>query len=391
MVELQTIEALLVEQRHATSVVGPAYDSLLPWERRQLADQNPDSFFNVLRSASDHPDEDDEQLLARNADALAGLIRAGRYRSMPAGLFLYRLSNGDHTQTAVIGDLAVRGVAQGRVRAHERTRVTKEAELARHLAHLRMHSSPVGLGYRAHRVVDDTVAALAAAPPDLNFVSVDGLTQQIWAIHEAGAVDALQRALGEVHTTYIIDGHHRVAAAARLDGEGHFLAALIPDHELRLLPYHRLVAGPLPGDLEGRLAGLADRYDVQPGEPTAPSAEPDGRLDFVLYHGGRWLRLHRRQPAAGLMGATVADEELLSHLFDIGDPRRDPRLSHLPGNRAPQELAELAEDAGRGALVLLAAPSLHDVFDYADAGRVMPPKSTWFEPKLRSGVFVVWR
>ncbi len=391
MVELLAVEALLVEQRHATAVVGPAYDSLLAHERRALADQNPDSFFNVLRSASDHPEEEDEALLARNAHALAGLIRAGRYRSMPSGLFLYRLSSGDHSQTAVIGDLAVRQVAQGQVRAHERTRVTKEAELARHLAHLRMHSSPVGLGYRANSRVDAVVTQLTSARPDRDFVTVDGLGQQVWAVNAPSAVQELQQALAEVHTTYIIDGHHRVAAATRLNGDGHFLAALIPDHELRLLPYHRLVAGPLPGDMPRRLARLSDRYQVLAGGPSVPLSTGDGLLEFVVYERERWHRLLRREPVANALGASVADEEVLDPLFDITDARRDPRLSHLPGNRTPAAMAELAEAAQRGAVLLLAAPSVREVFEHADAGRVMPPKSTWFEPKLRSGVFVVWR
>lgn len=390
MVQLAVVEALLVEPGHATAVVGPAYDSLLPQERRRLADENPDSFFNVLRSAADHPEEDDAELLARNAQALADLVRNGRYRTMAPGLFLYRLSTGDHTQTAVIGDLAVHHVAQGRVRAHERTRVTKEAELARHLAHLRMQSSPVGLGYRANRNVDLVVARLTDATPDLSFMSVDGLSQQVWAINDADAVTELQQALSQVHTTYIIDGHHRVAAASQVHGEGHFLAALIPDHELRLLPYHRLVAGPLPADLDDRLDALADRYEVGPAVEAEPVTQPDGSLEYVLYERGRWHRLHRRQVVTGRMGANVADEEILGPLFDIGDARRDPRLSHLPGNRPAPALARLADEAD-GAVLLLAAPSLQEVFDHADAGRVMPPKSTWFEPKLRSGIFIVWR
>ena len=163
MVELRTVEALMVQPAFAASVVGPAYDALLPEERRRLADANPDSFFNVVRSAEDHPGEDEEELLQRNVRALRRLVDTGRYRARPPGLFLYRLVSPSHRQTAVIGDLPVRQVLEGGIRAHERTRVVKEAELARHLAHLGMHSSPVGLGYRAHADIDELVLRLTQA------------------------------------------------------------------------------------------------------------------------------------------------------------------------------------------------------------------------------------
>jgi uncharacterized protein (DUF1015 family) len=189
-----------------------------------------------------------------------------------------------------------------------------------------------------------------------------------------------------VERAYIIDGHHRVAAATQVDGEGRFLAALIPDHELRLLPYHRVVAGPPPGDQAGRLARLAGRYAIS--TPEWPDTPRHGE-DFLLYGRGRWMGLHRRQPLAGLLAASVADNELLGPLFDVADTSTDPRLSFVAG-RAPAEVAEVADRVG-GSAVVLSPARLEQVFQEADAGRPLPPKSTWFEPKLRSGVFVVWR
>ena len=401
MVELRTVQALMVQPAFAASVVGPAYDALLPEERRRLADANPDSFFNVVRSAADHPGEDEEELLQRNVRALRRLVDTGRYRARAPGLFLYRLVSPSHRQTAVIGDLPVRQVLEGGVRAHEHTRVVKEAELARHLAHLGMHSSPVGLGYRAHADIDELVLRLTQATADLDFVTSDGLIQQVWAITDPDDVGGLQAAFASVASTYIIDGHHRVAAASRIDGGGSFLAALIPDHELRLLAYHRMVAGPLPEDLSRRLGRLGSHYRVvaNPEGPqrrrTAgpPASEGGGSvplLAFDLYAAGRWYALLRQGPRDDRLAAAVADEELLGPLFDIVDPRRDPRLAYVAGQREPDEIAALAQAEG-GAALLLPAPSVADVFEQVDRGQTLPPKSTWFEPKLRSGIFVVWR
>lgn len=389
MVELRTVDASLVDERFATRVVGHAYDALTPHERRRTAAANPDSFLNVLRSTSDEPEADPFELLARNSDALRRLIDGGRYRPQPSALFLYRLVCEAHTQTAVVGDLAVGHVGTGGVRAHEQTRVAKEEELARHLAHLRAQSSPVGLGYRAEPAVDVLVeAVVSSAPPTLDFVTVDGVRQQIWALIDPVLVAALQAAFAAVHATYIIDGHHRVAAAARVDGDGHFLAALIPDHELRLLPYHRVVAGPMPADLPARLARLAERYDVT---LAVEAASPQDPTRFLLYADRRWIALRRRRPLGELLAADVADTELLGPLLDVHDVRHDPRLSFVPGDDDVGARAADAADRADGAALLLSPPTVGEVFKAADLGRALPPKSTWFEPKLRSGIFLVHR
>lgn len=388
MVALRTVDALLVEPRHAGAVVGHAYDALSPQQRRQLAASNPDSFLNVLRSPGDEPGADAAELLERSGAALARLIAAGRFRPHPPGLYLYRLRSGQHVQTAVVADLAVAETGSGRVRAHERTRVAKEEELARHLAHVRIQSSPVGLGYRGRPSIDALAERAAAGAPQLDFETVDGVQHQVWRVADPGTQTALQDAFAAVEATYIIDGHHRVAAAARVDGAGHFLAALIPDHALRLLPYHRVVAGPLPADLPVRFAHLAERYDVAVTEAAEAPRAPDR---FLLFVGDGWFELGRRAPLDGRLAVEVADSEVLRTLFDVRDARHDPRLSFLPGGHdIGRRAAQAAAQVG-GAALLVSPPSVLDVFNEADRGRPLPPKSTWFEPKLRSGIFLVRR
>lgn len=388
MVALRPVAVAVVRAAYATRVVGPAYDALRPAERRGLADEDPDSFFNVVRSAIDYGDDPvPVDLLDLNAAAVTRLLSSDRYQLHAPDLFVYRLAVEGHVQTAVVGDLPLTDHRLGLIRPHELTREAKEAELARHLTHVGVQSSPVGLGYRRAPAVTDVVRAIAGRrEPLVDFVTRDGAHQQVWAVEDDALQRRLRAAFDEVDTTYILDGHHRVAAAARVHPEGTFLAALIPDDELHLLPYHRLVHGPL----DRPVADLARRRI--PGYDTVAVAGPPalGPGQFGLYGDGRWFRLDRRAPMGDLIPAAVADRELLGPLFGIVDARIDPRLDFVPGGAVGQRLVALVDERG-GAALTLPAPTVDQIFAEVDAGRVLPPKSTWFEPKLRSGIFLARR
>ncbi len=386
MVALAPVPAHVVHERYADRVVGPGYDSLQPEERRALADANPDSFFNVVRSEADYPGGSaPTDLLAGNREALRRLLRTGRYLPHPPRLFAYRIVTATHAQTALVGDLLVEDYRSGVIKAHERTRSAKESELARHLTVLGVQSSPVGLAYRQDRTVADLLAEATSAPTELSFDTVDGTSQQVWAIVEPLGRQLVE-AVGELDHAYIIDGHHRVAAADRVHPRGRFLAALVADVDLRLLPYHRVVAGPiLP--IPELLDRLRTRFDVS---PLRDAALPEDQRTLVLFADGRWFELLVGPPDTGLLPAVLCDDVALLVGFDLADPRRDARLSYHPGDRAPRDIAAHAARSD-GAALLLPPPTIAQVFAEADAGRVLPPKSTWFEPKLRSGVFLVER
>jgi uncharacterized protein (DUF1015 family) len=383
VVALSAVDAWVVRPSWGPSVVGQPYDGLRPAERRRLADANADSFFNVVRSPVDYgegPVPDD--LLAGNNRALERLLGGGRYRPPERPeLYVYGLHSEHGRQLAVVADVPVAAFRDGEVRAHERTREAKEAELARHLAELRMSSSPVGLTYRASPTVDGLVTATVAAPPLCDFAAADGVRQTVWTV-PAGATAELLAAFGAVGSAYIVDGHHRVAAATRV-GDRAFLAGLVPHDQLHLLPYHRVVAGPLPLPA----ADLLARAEAEPADPPTGWPPPG---EVRLYVGGGWYRVLLDRRPAGMLDVEAVGHQVLGPLAGVTDPRSDPRLDFVPGNAGAALLAQLADATG-GLAVALHPPTVEQLLACADAGETMPPKSTWFEPKLRSGVFVVRR
>lgn len=377
----------MVDTVWAADVIGPAYDALRPFERRRLADGNADSFFNVIRAPLDYgADPVPADLVERNRTALDRLLATGRYRPPGAPtLFAYRLRSVDHSQVAVIGDVPVAAVARGEVLAHERTRVAKETEIATQLGALAINASPVGLTYRSDSAIDTLVAELCALPPELDFHSDDGLHHTVWRASEPMA-SALSAAFAGVDRLYIVDGHHRVAAARRLD-HGSFLAGLVPDDQLRLLAYHRIVVGPCAVSPAAVAATGAERLDT-PRPPTR-------RGEAVLYlAGGGWYRVDLAGAGpdgdADELDVRLAERQLLGPLGGIADPRTDPRLEFVPGGTGIGHLARRADESG-GLAVALHPMAVAQLFGEADAGRTMPPKSTWFEPKFRSGIFLVRR
>lgn len=383
MVLLAPVQAWVVEQSWASTVVGHAYDGLRPEQRRQVADSNPDSFFNVVRSANDYGDDPvPDDLQAANARSLQRLLRGGRYVSSgrPA-LFLYRLRSAGHEQIAVVGDVPVAAFRTGEVRAHERTREAKELELARHLSDVRMSSSPVGLTYRSEPLIDELVEKGSAGPPLVDFTSADGVQQAVWELAAPLAREVI-RAFTPVGAAYIIDGHHRVAAAARV-GDEYFLAGLVPADQLNLAAYHRVVAGPLPIPP----AEVVERLAAHPSDQ--PVLAP-GRGQVGLYLAGRWYVARLHLPEADTLDVEAAAAQVLGPLAGITDPRLDPRLDFVPGTASAALIQQLA-DSQEGLALTLHPPSVNQLLTEADAGRTLPPKSTWFEPKLHSGVFVVQR
>lgn len=381
VVGLRPARARLVRPGWASRVIGPAYDALCPAERRQLRDANPDSFFNVVRS----PDDDGRpagEVLEAAAASLRRLVDGGRYGPWRETLFIYLLRSADHQQLAVVGDVPTTAVTSGAVRPHELTRTAKEDELARHLGRLRVSSSPIGLTYRPSSRVDELVARATRTEPVVAFTTGDDVDHAVWALEPAEA-EALCREFAGLSTAYIVDGHHRVAATLRV-GDPAFLGALVPSDQLHLLPYHRVVAGPLPltpAELVGRLGAV-------PAESPAPPA----RLGEVLLRADRtWWRFTLPVPAGHRpLDVAALESAVLRPWLAILEPRTDARLEFVPGHHDLGLLGRLADERG-GVAFALHPPTVHQLMAEADAGRTLPAKSTWFEPKLRSGIFLVER
>ena len=300
--------ARLVRNERAGEVVGAAYDALTPNQRRRLIERDANSFFGVIRSRLEFPEAETADLLVANADRLARLIANGLYSPLAEPAFyLYELATPLHRQVALVGNIPVVAVDRGDVRGHELTRPSKEEDLIEHRRVVGVESSPVGLTYRATAEVDELVGRSTATPPAVDLVTVEGVRHRIWRV-DGPTGTQLRRAVGAVDRAFIIDGHHRVAAAVRA-GVATFFAALIPQDQLQLLPYHRLVASP-PADLDERLrrAGACPLEHLSlPATDSVVIVTPEGTSWLLALNGPHDL------PSA------VRSDGLLRQLFDVAD------------------------------------------------------------------------
>jgi uncharacterized protein (DUF1015 family) len=380
----------------ASRIAAVPYDVVNTDEARALA-ADPLSFLHVSRAEIDLPPATDpyaDAVYARAVSNLETLRRDGLEREAQPSVYVYRLKMGAHVQTGVAACFSVDEYKRDLIRKHEKTRPDKENDRTRHIIDTRAQSGPVLLTYRRASAVDAAVAAGVAVEPLYAFSAADGIEHTIWrASPEAGA--AIVAAFADVPALYIADGHHRAASAARacdhLGGgpaaeAAWFLAVAFPDTETQILPYHRVVK-----DLGGRtldtfLADVADHVPVGPGSP-----DTTRRGRCAMYVGGRWHALDLdggpapADPAAALDVQRLQDH-ILSPLLGIADPRIDKRIDFVGGIRGAGELTRLV-DSGRAAVAFAMFPTtVDDLMAIADAGGIMPPKSTWFEPKLRDGL-----
>lgn len=412
MPAIRPFSGYLVEPALAEQVVSPACDSLAPLERYQFARRHPRNYLNAMRAIEDFPPHlrpGFDELLAMNARSLEGLIAQGvfRYHAEPC-LYLYRMEVDDNVQTGVVGEVPVEEYRRGLLKKHENTRRDREDRLALYLQVVGAVSSPVSLAYRRDDAIDAMVAAEAARSPALAFETADGVRHSVWRVPEGEATARLGAAFDAVPCAYLTDGHHRSAATARYaerrgrqnashSGEETYnllLVALFPHDQLRIHPFNRCVR-----DLDRHtprtfLEALRDPFEVTPvGEQAAFRAEGPGC--FLMRLDGGSYRLRARSgilPAdpLRLLDANVLQERVLGPALGIEDPRTDPRIDYLPGDIDRDSLERLRA-AGWRLVFALHPPSIETLMATADAGETMPPKSTFFVPKLRSGVFVCRR
>lgn len=410
MPELRPFRALRPLPDRAAAVAAPPYDVVDVAEARAFAAGNPDSFLHVSRPEIDLPDDVDphgDVVHARGRAALVDLVDRGVlvrddvptlsvYRQRrPAGGRVGTTNTAAIDQTGVVGLATVADYRAGRIAVHEHTRPDKEDDRAAHIAALEAHDEPVLLMYPGRSEIDALVDAVTARPPAIEVTDADDVTHTLWIVSDPAELAAFGAAFAAVPRLYVADGHHRSAAAARLaeradrpQGETDaFPVVAFPAEQLTVLPYQRVVAGPLPATFTAR---LAERFEV------AGADVPDGlaRHEFAVYSGGCW---HRLAPRPGTvdesdpisrLDVAVLQDAVLAPLLGITDPRTDPRIAFVGGSRGTAELARLV-DSGRYAVAFALHPtSPAEVIAVADAGLVMPPKSTWFDPKLASGLFL---
>lgn len=390
MTLVRPFPARLVKQEHATNVVCPMHDALSAAQRANLLLENPLSYLNVTRNVLDMPGASYEEIGAENAAGLERLLRSGAYGTLdePA-LYVYRIAQHGDVHTGIVADLDVAGFVDGRVLGHEATNPAKVEALAKHFEAVPTRSELVAVMYRDDDQVNAIVEATTASAPLLELVDLTGVEQQVWRIADADAPAVIERL--DTKTHYVADGHHRVAATvARWRGHGSprggtVLCVLYPESQTHLLAFHRLVSGPI--DAESLLVGLRERYEVTPvPEPTDDPPIADHGV-FGLHVGQEWYRLARRSQnrAVGAAGLDVAilDEEILRPLLGVYSGHE--RVSYVSDLA---DVIDVAQQHPEHALFLLAAPTHDELIDIAERGEVMPPKSTYIEPKPRAGLLL---
>ncbi|HET7422372.1 MAG TPA: DUF1015 family protein [Gemmatimonadales bacterium] len=402
---LHPFRALRPRPEVADQVAAVPYDVVNRAEAAELARGNPRSFLHVGRSDIDLPEEVDAydpRIYLRAREALDQFVLEGTLlRDREPALYLYRQTMDGREQVGVVGCVHVDDYEHDLIRKHEKTRPDKEDDRTRHVLALNANAEPVFLTYRQRPEIDALVTRETAAPPLYDFTAPDGVRHTVWQV---AASAGLARAFEPIPHSYVADGHHRSASAWRAGKElrgknsrhqgdeeyNWFLAVLFPSEQLRILPYNRVVRdlnGLEPETVLERLRGVGR---VQP----ASSPDPDRPGVFGVYLGGRWYRLEldpasidRSDPIASLDVALLQDR-VLGPILGIGDPRTDKRIDFVGGIRGPAELARRVDSGEMAVAFALYPTSLEQLMAVSDAGQVMPPKSTWFEPKLRSGLFV---
>ena len=399
---IHPFRALRPAREAAPAVSSVPYDVVSTDEARQLASGNPLSFLHVTRSEIDPPAGADPyapEVYAKAAANLDALRRAAPLLEEDApSLYFYRLRMGGHEQTGLAGCFSVDEYEQDAIKKHERTRPDKEDDRTRHIIELRAQTGVVFLTYKSSPAVDRLTRAVTSDAPLYDFRADDGVHHTIWRVPATEAT-ALVAAFAAIPSLYIADGHHRAASAARARQElrargkpgdaDTFIAVAFPDDQVQILPYNRVVkdlAGQTP---EQFLDAVKRAIAVREG-----TATPSGKGDVSMFVAGKWyaLDLSRAKPEDGSRAAGLDVAKLQHHvlgpLLKIGDVRTDKRIDFVGGARGTAAL-EKAVTSGQAAVAFSMHPvTIDDLMAISDEGGIMPPKSTWFEPKLRDGLLV---
>lgn len=387
---------------HAAEFAALPYDVFTDEEARAYVQDHPTSFLAIDRPETGFEPGHD----ASAPEVFEHAAKLLRERQLDRTLvpdehpcfYLYELTQGDHRQLGVMGAVAVDDYLDGTVARHELTLPAKELDRVRHITGLRAQTGPVFLAYRDSMALDVILDTAKQATPMYDFVSMDGVRQRVWRIARPVAVEAISLTFTTVERAYVADGHHRAAAAACIceerraegrkdDPAEQFLAVLFPASQLRILPYDRVVAN-AGGITANELLQAITREGFSINSVECGSYEPQCKGRFGMYHQGVWHEL-QWNGSSDELDVAILQEHLLRPVLNICDPRTDERLSFV-GNPTSDELELLA--GADGIAFSLFPTSLDELMAVADAGELMPPKSTWFEPKLQSGLAIrrIW-
>jgi uncharacterized protein (DUF1015 family) len=397
---IQPFRALRPAPGRASDVIAPPYDVLSSAEARERAKGRPWSFLHISKPEIDLAptiDPYDRAVYAKGAESLARMVEAGvLVRDSKSCYYVYRLNWNGRVQTGIAAAASIADYDSNRIRKHEHTTPIKEDDRVRQIEAVNAQTGPVMIGYPAAPEIDAMLARASQGAPDVDVTADSGVRHRMWVIGDDATIAALTRAFDALPALYIADGHHRSAAASRVakarGGSGasrEFLAVIFPHHEMTILDYNRVVR-----DLNGRspaqlLAELKKNFGIETSDREVRPAAP---CEFGMFLDGRWYRLTLRHDLVpkddpiGRLPVTLLARNVLEPLFGITDQRTDKRIDFVGGGRGLDELARRVRSGEMAIAFALYPTQMDDLMAVADAGGIMPPKSTWFEPKLADGM-----
>lgn len=402
MTLIRPFRALRTAPGRAADVLAPPYDVLSSAEARAHAEGRPWSFLHVSKPEIDLDpaiDPHDAAVYAKARENLGRMVAAKvLIRDASPCYYVYRLTWRGRAHTGLAAVASIADYEAGRIRKHELTTPVKEDDRVRQIEAVNAQTGPVMLAYPAAPALDAALASATNTAPVVDVTGLDGVRHQLWIFDKPEAIDTLTSMVDALPALYIADGHHRSAAAARVAharghdpaaSYGYFLAVLFPDHEMTILDYNRLIKDLNAHSAEAVLAALAQSFAV---EPTDGPAHPREKNEFGMYLAGRWYRLTfpsaliPQHDPIGRLPITLLTRHAIEPVFGITNQRADKRIDFVGGARGLEELERRVQSGEMAVAFALYPTEMADLMAVADANGIMPPKSTWFEPKLADGM-----
>jgi uncharacterized protein (DUF1015 family) len=400
MAQIRPFAALRPKPLLANRICELPYDVMSSAEAREMARGNPLSFLHVSKPEIDLPENTDvydAKVYAKGRENFARMMTEGvLQKEEQPGFYFYRQIMGRHCQTGLVAVASCEDYLNGVIKKHEFTRPDKEDDRVRHIEALNSQTGPVFLVYRAVPKMDEIAAACMAQTPDTDFTAADGIRHTSWTVREPAATAAISAVFAATPSLYIADGHHRSAAAARVcqarngaGGSAWFLSVIFAHDQVQILPYNRVLKGAPGLNAAQLLAKLQTIFRISPGSAGQPAA----KHDMGLYIDGQWHTLRFRpeltagQTALDSLDVSLLQKHVLAPMFGIDDPRTSKGIQFVGGIRGAAELEKLVNSKEYACAFSMYPTGIEDLMAIADAGGIMPPKSTWFEPKLRDAMF----
>ena len=408
MAKVKPFRAIRPAKGLEDKIAALPYDVYSSSEAREVVKKEPMSFLRIDRAETQFPEDVDmysDAVYQKAHDLLWGMIERGEFiREQKACYYIYELVYQERVQDGIAACVAVKDYTDGVIRRHENTRRDKEEDRIRHIDACQAQTGPIFLAYRSQQELQQIVEREKEREPVYDFETEDGVIHRVWIITSEKVIARITELFGQMDHLYIADGHHRAASAVRVGlqkaeaaknptGEeefNYFLAVMFPKEQLRILDYNRVVKDLHGLSVEQFLEKLQEKFTV---EARTEAVSPKKKGTFGLYEDGTWYALTYKGDMDALetvdrLDVSILQKEVLDALLGIQDPKTDQRIKFVGGIRGLQELEKNVDQDGWAAAFSMYPTSMDELLDIADAGLLMPPKSTWFEPKLRSGLFI---